>query len=198
MATSASSSAGREAGAAASVAAAEAERHEQHKALREDFVALCTAHSEVSDAVWWHVGVYVGGEDTNRLTADRPLVWLMLTRGSLTFAQGLRNEQLREHFGARYLQLVPIINTCLQEVSRRVAWAADWLLPVEDDRMNRTSGSHHHPLISTHRSTVDNHHRSINRPTEPHPLHEDGDERASVPSGGPQPGRKDAEPRVGR
>lgn len=46
MATSASSSAGRE------TAVAAAERHEQHKALREDFLALCTAHSEVSEAVW--------------------------------------------------------------------------------------------------------------------------------------------------
>ena len=33
-----------------------------------------------------------------------------------THDQGLRDEQLRSHFGERYLQLVPIINACLQEV----------------------------------------------------------------------------------
>ncbi|EWM26922.1 RNA polymerase Rpc34 [Nannochloropsis gaditana] len=33
----------------------------------------------------------------------------------LSHAEGLRNEQLREHFTERYLHLVPIINSCLAE-----------------------------------------------------------------------------------
>lgn len=36
-----------------------------------------------------------------------------------TIHQGLRDEQLREHFAERYLQLVPIINSCLAEVRWR-------------------------------------------------------------------------------
>lgn len=35
---------------------------------------------------------------------------------SVFTSQGLRNEQLREHFTERYLHLVPIINSCLAEV----------------------------------------------------------------------------------
>lgn len=36
-----------------------------------------------------------------------------------TTHQGLRDEQLRKHFAERYLQLVPIINSCLAEVRRQ-------------------------------------------------------------------------------
>ena len=89
--------------------------------LRDEFLSLCLNHAEVRR------------RDARRRSG---CVGLFLLLGSSvhppscpslppppilcpTIHQGLRDEQLREHFAERYLQLVPIINSCLAEVRWR-------------------------------------------------------------------------------
>ena len=80
--------------------AAEAQQAALHT-LREEFLSLCLTHKEVSPLDWREGWV---GPPTHPPTHPPQ-------------TQGIRDEQLQDHFADRYLQLVPIINSCLAEVS---------------------------------------------------------------------------------
>ena len=113
------------------------------------------------------------------------------------------------HFADRYLQLVPIINSCLAEVSKQsgrrggrvggrgrkdraiLHCAPGYLVKLFREQM----GKQLLVLYKTLNQTL-----TLFPPVppflEPHPMHEDGAERVGLPGYGPQPGREDEESRV--
>jgi hypothetical protein len=105
------------------------------RALRDEFLGLCQSQADVSvsghrlrggsrwSGAWlWGVGCgyyhewHIPFVQVLRSSSMHEGMEYSLMLACYFLLQGLRNEVLKQHFGDRYAQLVPVINMLLQEV----------------------------------------------------------------------------------